>query len=373
MRDTTRERERERHARVAEKSLGTTRERKEEDAPPILICDTHWASRSSDRARLAILPLFAAAQIALGAAFGSTALAALRVKCDKEDYSTRELRALCSFGNSGPLPFVFADGFFRGAADATLLPRAVAYISFYLVGWSPLFWTLGPGMLEEPRPRSDDAVALSAIQRAREAVQRVASPPVVAALGGVAVGCNGATRALLIAENAPLRPLLDALRTIGGAYLPCVALVLAGALYRSFNAAPPPPSSVATDAAVPAAATAAPTIARWRRLALLGVCRFAYMPLASFGLLRALDAAPAWFPLALRPTDPLMRFVLLMASAMPSAQNAIVILQLGDQSKADKAPAESMAKTLAFLYIAAVLPMACLLSLALQLAPLTLV
>lgn len=29
------------------------------------------------------------------------------------------------------------------ATDATIVSSAVAYISFYLLGWSPMFWTAG--------------------------------------------------------------------------------------------------------------------------------------------------------------------------------------------------------------------------------------
>ena len=48
-----------------------------------------------------------------------------------------------TFGNSGPLPLVFTDALFRTATDTTLLPRSVAFISLYLLGWSPLFWVVG--------------------------------------------------------------------------------------------------------------------------------------------------------------------------------------------------------------------------------------
>jgi hypothetical protein len=27
--------------------------------------------------------------------------------------------------------------------DATVLPRAIAYVSFFLLGWSPTFWSIG--------------------------------------------------------------------------------------------------------------------------------------------------------------------------------------------------------------------------------------
>jgi hypothetical protein len=55
----------------------------------------------------------------------------------------REVRVCSTFANSGPLPLLFVDALFRSHPDPTLRPRAVAYISFYLLAWSPLFWTYG--------------------------------------------------------------------------------------------------------------------------------------------------------------------------------------------------------------------------------------
>ncbi|MEM7517497.1 MAG: AEC family transporter, partial [Planctomycetota bacterium] len=166
--------------------------------------------------RLAALPAFAATQIGLGLMFGWAAL--LREK-NRNSVEARELRALCAFGNAGPLPFVFAEGFFRSQPE--LLARAVAYISFYLVGWSPLFWTLGPMILEGSTKVS---------------LKKIASPPVLASVFGVLVGSQASVAHFLF--QGPARPLLDSLRLLGQAYLPCVALVLAGTLARSLDSSP---------------------------------------------------------------------------------------------------------------------------------------
>ncbi|CAN0275682.1 unnamed protein product [Ectocarpus fasciculatus] len=55
----------------------------------------------------------------------------------------RELRMCTSFANSGPLPLLFVDSIFGAHPDASIVSSAVAYISFYLLGWSPMFWTAG--------------------------------------------------------------------------------------------------------------------------------------------------------------------------------------------------------------------------------------
>ena len=54
--------------------------------------------------------------------------------------------------------------------------------------------------------------------------------------------------------------------------------------------------------------------------------------------------------------DPLLRFVLLMETCMPSAQQSVVVLQLNRNVDG----AGSMAKTISALYITAVLPIAIL-------------
>lgn len=119
-----------------------------------------------------MLPAFAVLQILIGALYGRGLAKLLRL--DLTSDAGKELAVCSAFANSGPsvlptppflppvpppslqhplhharnttgpLPLLFADAFFRThPTDPTLYPRAVAYISFYLVAWSPLFWTFG--------------------------------------------------------------------------------------------------------------------------------------------------------------------------------------------------------------------------------------
>lgn len=55
------------------------------------------------------------------------------------------MRVCSTFANSGPMPLLFVDALFRSHPDPSLRGRAVAYISFWLLAWSPLFWTYGYG------------------------------------------------------------------------------------------------------------------------------------------------------------------------------------------------------------------------------------
>ena len=64
---------------------------------------------------------------------------------------------ICStFANSGPLPLLFVDTIFRNFKDPKVSSTAIAYISFYLLGWSPLFWTMGYNILAKKEKIDDD-------------------------------------------------------------------------------------------------------------------------------------------------------------------------------------------------------------------------
>lgn len=73
----------------------------------------------------------------------------------------REARICSTFANAGPLPLLFVDALFKTHPDPTLRPRAVAFISFYLLAWSPLFWNYGYGILVgEERDAAANALLL---------------------------------------------------------------------------------------------------------------------------------------------------------------------------------------------------------------------
>lgn len=89
-----------------------------------------------------ILPLAACFQILLGFIIGKVVSKVLYGK-NQDSSEAKQFLTCSTFGNSGPLPLVFTDALFRASSDSTLLPNAVAYISLYLLGWSPLFWVIG--------------------------------------------------------------------------------------------------------------------------------------------------------------------------------------------------------------------------------------
>lgn len=102
------------------------------------VCQTISAQRLSGSQVGWILPLAASCQILIGFSIGK--LISLILYGRVRTSESKQFMASTTFANSGPLPLVFTDALFRLAPDKTLLPRSVAYISLYLLGWSPVFW-----------------------------------------------------------------------------------------------------------------------------------------------------------------------------------------------------------------------------------------
>ena len=90
-----------------------------------------------------LLPAAGTLQIALGYFIGKIMSLFMYGSAPEHASESKQFLIGTTFGNSGPLPLVFTDALFRTAPDATLLPRSVAFISLYLLGWSPLFWVVG--------------------------------------------------------------------------------------------------------------------------------------------------------------------------------------------------------------------------------------
>ncbi|PXF48397.1 Protein PIN-LIKES 5 [Gracilariopsis chorda] len=276
--------------------------------------------------QLLLLPLVAFLQV-LSAFLISALLAALLRLSDTE----RPLFHLCSsFGNAAALPLLLATSLFSDA----LRPSVVSAISFFLLGWSPLFWSLGFAVLSAaptvspsgdsvPPPRMTPSLFLDTLL----------TPPLIASFS-----------ALLLAFIHPLRdlflrtPLLPALQTLGSGYSAAAVLILAGSLARN----------TATD-------KSSSTALRMPRLALgIILCRFIALPLLVFNIL-----------LRVAITDRFVRFAILLQSVMPSAQNVTLMLTLMKRPH-DAAVA---ARLLLFVYVLGVIPIALALSVFLAAAP----
>jgi predicted permease len=258
------------------------------------------------------------------------------------DEESRDVQMCTTFANSGPLPLIFADALFAGSF---LLGDVVACISFYLLVWSPLFWSFGRVILGTYG--KDNHKSSSAVQRVIQEAKNILSPPVVGSILGVVVGSVPFLRTAFFGGFAA--PLFGALQTLGTAYLPAAMLVLAGSLFRK-----KPESN--EDDSVNGDKTVS-TNPSWKAVVSIFISRFCFAPLLSVGIMHSLDVIGLLGPVGARPRA-VVTFALLVEGCMPPAQNSVIMLQL----EGLKDRASSMAKLLTLMYSMAVVPVTILMS-----------
>ncbi|CAM9529384.1 unnamed protein product [Chrysoparadoxa australica] len=331
--------------------------------PSMLMVSIAKTAASNPMSTLLPIPLACWGQISAGFLAARLVNKALRIKPDSD--AGREVSVNSGFGNSGILPILFATSLFRTHPDPTVLPRAIAYISFFLMAWSPTFWTLGYGLLTrksettaslpEEKAASTDAdadrvaVPSEAVRSSIEtresketrdtlmshlvkcasspAVMRVISPPVLGSISGFIIGTCRPLQWLLMEPSAPFGFAWHAFGVLAAAYTPSGVLVLAGSLANG-----PKGNLLSRETGFKLMAVA---LSRWL-------------------LLPALTALGLWGGLAagLLPNDPVLHFVLMMCSVMPPAQNSVIILQVAGMREA----AGRMAQTLCLAYSIGIIP-----------------
>ena len=301
---------------------------------------------------LVLMPLAAVLQIGLGALAGSVITGTAGLQEDE----ARDVRMCTTFANSGPLPLIFADALFAGS---TLQAEVAACVSFYLLVWSPLFWSLGRVVLGT---YADDADAagkdVSAVSKMVQQVKKILSPPVIGSILGVIVGGVPVLQRAFFGGGIAT-PLTGALQTLGTAYLPAAILVLAGSLVGAKPAATV--TATATPAVVATGTNGAAAVVRTapslKAIVAIFMSRFLLAPLLSLGLLQSFVSAGLLGPAGTRARA-VVSFVLLMEGCMPPAQNSVIMLQL----EGLKERASTMAKLLTLMYSLAVIPVTFLLS-----------
>lgn len=203
-----------------------------------------------------------------------------------------EEEAVCTtFSNSGPLPLVLIDSLFRNYGSKAIVADGTAYISLYLVCWSPLFWIIAPAILAETTHLQPATPADSAqnhrSDRLRTLLGRALSPPVLGSLCGLCVGYVNPLGSALVSPQGLLNPLFEAARTVGAAFIPTALLVLAGSLVAGVSPASAPTDefAVAEERGQSAAV----------QVACIYAARFIFMPSISFGLAILISRySPAW-------------------------------------------------------------------------------
>lgn len=296
-------------------------------------------------AQLALMPLVALFQIGVGALIGQ-----LVTKKETDKEQGRIVSMCTTFGNSGPLPLLFADALFARANPA-IQSQVVACISFYLLAWSPLFWSFGKiilGTSEKELIGQDNSLGAKLLRQLKQFL----SPPVVGSLLGILVGASSLRNIFL---KGWLYPLFSAMQTLGTAYLPAALLVLAGSLASKTEKKEDDESTSAEASGLTVKSLSKIAIARF----LLAPC-WGLTCLYGLGRLNLLGEAGS-------AARAILSFVILMEACMPPAQNSVILLQLAGFTQA----ASSMAKTLTVLYGGAVLPVTLLLSACLSISGIT--
>lgn len=331
--------------------------------PSLLVVNVAKTVYATPLLTLLPLPLFGTMQIILCSCIAWVVTWLLGV--DVNSAKGRQLRVLQTFGNGGVAPILFATVLLRNHPDPSVLPLAISYISFYLLGWTPIFWTYGYNLLVDSPPLSpesvDERAAITSLadkakylfKNPPPVLKRVASPPIIGSVGGLLLGISPLAK-LFLGPAAPLGMLTNAIQTIGSAYTSMGLLVLAGSL-----ALPLPALSAAekvAEAGEVVRVSKGKAIPIWRQIASVCLVRFCLCPALCLSIiLRSMSTG-------FIKLDRLMVFVLFLQSCMPSAQNSVLMVQLSGRT----ADATKLARMLLFIYSLSCIPISILLTLFLQ-------
>lgn len=304
--------------------------------PSMLLTNVATTLASGAGAELMWLPFAAVAQVAIGMLVGFLGSRALRLRPSE----SRVYLVCCAFGNSAALPLLFANSLFNAPAQ---LAGMVSGISFYLLGWSGLFWALGYQLLATlPSDSASEATETAKKPNVSQIFSRIFSPPLIASLIGLFIGClSPPLRNLVIAS-----PIFAALRTLGAGYSPTAVLVLAGSLARRIEK---PANGGDVDSAAAGLRIGRMSIG-------IVLTRFLLMPI--LGLLMVTYGRHTFFK------TPMVRFVLLLQCVMPPAQNSTLILNMEGKQDA----ATSVARLLLSIYTFGIIPISIGLSIFLSVA-----
>ncbi|MDD5697734.1 MAG: AEC family transporter [Victivallaceae bacterium] len=129
--------------------------------------------------------------------------------------------AAIAFNNSGYIPISLVVAitavFPAFVNDPQAADQAIAFVSIYLLGYSPLLWTVGYSLISG-RKLSDFSL------------NKLFTPPVIGMLTGAAVGLILPLKAMLCYPAGLLNPVYNAVGVIGEATVPCVLVFLGGCL-----------------------------------------------------------------------------------------------------------------------------------------------
>jgi predicted permease len=243
-----------------------------------------------------------------------------------DDDGANDISMCITFANSGPLPLILSHALFEGE----LLSDITACISFYLLLWSPLFWSFGKVILGLNKGTHDNNE-----ESFVDGIRLFLNPPVVGSICGIAAGSSPSVQSAILMDDSYFRSFFDIANNLGKAYLPTAVLVLGGSIVQN-NESTTPKSDWKTYLS---------SGSQLRTIATLFGTRFVLSPMIAFAIVKFFCMTN------------LVEDVRTQAS-MPPAQNSIILLQLSDR----RDRANSMAKLLSLMYAISAIPVTILIS-----------
>lgn len=276
---------------------------------------------------------------------------------DPDSTKGRIMRVAMSYQNSA-LPLLFCQALFRRAPDNLLMAEGA--ISFYLIGWTCMFWTLGVKIMEDAPPEDGSAnkeakrtATVESVQpvslwpRIRRHLPSIINPPICGAMAGLAFGLTPFLRWLMVPYGARVHPppmafVFHGIENVGLGALPTSQLVLSGSLALSLDRK----SAVKCGGAGPGLQPEE----RWRLRELLTVCgaRILLGPVFCGFIFCSTLQALGVLPIA-HGTSKVLAVVLLLESFMPTTPNSIVIPNVLGRRRM----ASAMAQLLLAVYVVA--------------------
>ena len=149
---------------------------------------------------------------------------------DADSDDGRATTVCCSFGNSGVVPLIFCESLFRQSANSDYVAQSTAFVSLFLIGLSPYFWSFGRSVLIPDRSGASEKK--SGTDKLVDLAKQALPPPVVGVFVGLFIATTPLCRLFLSPPNsdskAPLSIIFNSIANFGRAASPLISVVACG-------------------------------------------------------------------------------------------------------------------------------------------------
>lgn len=324
--------------------------------------------------KLLSIPFISILQILVGAMLGKAAIMLLRKDSyiirvnasdgslckgdpmEKDEILAKNEEALviaaCAFGNTVTLPLVILSGILSSNDAST----ASGFVALFTVGWSPFLWSYGFQMFSSTGGKSshlNGGKSRSFLQMCTTWFQRIMNPPLYGILVGILIGgtplvhiffpvkdnvpsilrkTNGTLATIYLGSIAFLQSAWEAASLLGSASVAVQVIVLALSLAPSIPVfSSKKNNSYAGQADEYKSSKESGTTSQFvldsQVFWVITCVRLIAMPVAGLLIVKTLHGVD------ILPSNPVGILTILILSAMPSAQNLIVLLQLRSSTK----------------------------------------